>query len=68
MERFDPEGRYVRRYVPELSEVPDRWLSEPWTMPADVQERAGCVIGKDYPAPLVDRKEARERALERYRA
>jgi len=67
LERFDPRGRYVRRYVPELSRVPDEYLAEPWTMPAHVQREAGCVIGEHYPEPLVDRKEARERALERYR-
>jgi len=66
-ERHDPEGVYVRRYVPELAAVPDRYLTEPWTMPADVQREAGCAIGRDYPAPVVDHREARERALDRYR-
>ena len=41
MERFDPEGRYVRRYVPELEDVPDEYLAEPWTMPGEVQEDCG---------------------------
>ena len=67
MERFDPEGRYVRRYVPELRAVPDRWLAEPWTMPVEVQREAGCVIGVDYPQPVVDHGEARREAFERYR-
>jgi deoxyribodipyrimidine photo-lyase len=67
MERFDPEGRYVRHYVPELREVPDRWLREPWEMPGEVQEQAGCVIGRDYPDPIVDRAAAREAAKERFR-
>jgi deoxyribodipyrimidine photo-lyase len=66
-ERFDPDGRYVRRWVPELRRVPDRFLAEPWKMPEDVQRTAGCVIGADYPEPIVDRREARLRALERYR-
>jgi deoxyribodipyrimidine photo-lyase len=65
-ERHDPEGIYVRRHVPELGRVPDRYLSEPWTMPEDVQREAGCVIGTDYPRPIVDHREAREHALERY--
>ena len=65
--RFDPEGTYVRRYVSELRRVPDRYLAEPWEMPDGVQRDAGCVIGEDYPEPMVDRREARERALERYR-
>ena len=59
MERFDPEGDYVRRYVPELREVPDEYLAEPWTMPVEVQREAGCVIGEDYPEPIVDHAEAR---------
>jgi len=67
-ERYDPDGRYVRAYVPELRKVPARYIAEPWLMPADVQESAGCVIGRDYPAPIVDLREARELALARYRA
>ena len=67
MERFDPEGDYVRRYVPELGSVPDRYLREPWAMPYEVQTACGCVIGRDYPEPIVDHREAREAAFERYR-
>jgi deoxyribodipyrimidine photo-lyase len=66
-ERHDPTGAYVRRYVDELASVPDEYLAEPWTMPEDLQREIGCVIGTDYPAPIVDHREARERALERYR-
>ena len=67
MEAHDPHGLYVRRYVPELAEVPDEYLREPWTMPANEQVQAGCVIGRDYPEPIVDHAEARRQALERYR-
>jgi deoxyribodipyrimidine photo-lyase len=66
--RFDPRGEYVRRYLPELAGVPDAKLGEPWTMTAGEQRAAGCVIGRDYPAPIVDRKAARAEAAERYRA
>ncbi len=66
-ERFDPDGRYVRRYVPELARVPDEYLAEPWHMPGEEQERAGCRIGRDYPGPIVDHKRARQAALDRYR-
>jgi deoxyribodipyrimidine photo-lyase len=66
-ERFDPDGRYVRRYVPELARVPDEYLAEPWRMPEQEQERAGCRIGRDYPGPIVDHKAARQAALDRYR-
>ncbi|HUA75015.1 MAG TPA: deoxyribodipyrimidine photo-lyase [Solirubrobacteraceae bacterium] len=67
METFDPAGRYVRRYVPELKLVPDEHLREPWKMPAEDQREAGCVIGEDYPEPIVDHAQARREALERYR-
>ncbi|MFL5862616.1 MAG: cryptochrome/photolyase family protein, partial [Solirubrobacteraceae bacterium] len=66
-ERFDADGAYVRRYVPELEHVPDAYLREPWKMPTEVQERVGCRIGHDYPQPLVDHAQARLAALERYR-
>ncbi|MGA9859841.1 MAG: FAD-binding domain-containing protein, partial [Solirubrobacteraceae bacterium] len=64
---FDPDGSYVRRYVPELERVPDEYLGEPWTMPEEVQEASGCRVGHDYPAPIVDHAQARREALERYR-
>jgi deoxyribodipyrimidine photo-lyase len=66
-ERFDPGGAYVREYVPELAGVPDAYLAEPGSMPVDVQEQCGCVIGRDYPEPIVDHAEARRQALDRYR-
>jgi deoxyribodipyrimidine photo-lyase len=66
-QKFDPDGVYVRNYVPELRDVPDEYLREPWTMPAEVQERVGCRIGDDYPEPIVDHAEARREALDRYR-
>ena len=65
--RFDPDGSFVRRYVPELRDVPDRHLAEPWEMSAEAQAGAGCVIGRDYPAPIVDHLLARREALARYR-
>ena len=68
MERFDPHGDYVRRHVPELRSVPDEYLREPWLMPAEVQRDCGVAIGHYYPEPIVDRRAARERAMERYRA
>ena len=68
MERYDPDGVYVRRHVPELRGVPDRYLAEPWTMPEEVQRECGCVIGRDYPEPIVDHLLARRQALERYAA
>jgi deoxyribodipyrimidine photo-lyase len=67
-ERFDPGGIYVRRYVPELQRVPDEYLIEPWTMPPEVQETSECIIGSDYPAPIVDHAQARREALDRFAA
>lgn len=54
----DPSGVFIRRYVPELEDVPDKYLSQPHTMPGDLQRKIGCVMGKDYPEPLVDHKTA----------
>lgn len=64
--QFDPDGSYVRRYVPELAKVPDRHLPEPWRMPAELQGQIRCVIGRDYPYPIVDHAKARLQAMERY--
>ena len=65
-QKFDPEGVYVRRWVSELRDFPHQHLAEPWKAPEDVQREAGCVIGKDYPHPLVDLKESRAEAIERF--
>lgn len=65
--KHDPEGAFVRRWLPELARVPERHLHAPWTMPGDVQRQAGCAIGEDYPAPIVDHAWARERTLAAYR-
>jgi deoxyribodipyrimidine photo-lyase len=63
-DRFDSGGDYVRRWVPELAKVPDKWIHEPSAAPKDVLEQAGVQIGETYPAPIVDLKESRVRALE----
>ena len=57
--RFDPAGDYMRRYVPELRDVPDARIHEPWRMSAEEQRGGGCRIGSDYPAPRVDHRERR---------
>ncbi len=67
-ERFDPDGTWVRRWVPELRDVPASAIHHPWTMDAAAQRAAGCRIGVDYPAPIVDHAEARARALAVYGA
>jgi deoxyribodipyrimidine photo-lyase len=65
-QKFDPDGLYVRRWVPELVGVPAKFIHEPGRLPLSDQHRAGCVIGKDYPAPIVDHALARERTLAAY--
>jgi deoxyribodipyrimidine photo-lyase len=64
--RFDPAGDYIRRFVPELARVPTSRIHEPWTMTASEQEEAGCRIGRDYPAPIVDHARERAVALSRF--
>jgi len=66
--RFDPAGEFVRRWVPELAGVPTESIHEPWRMSPEVQERVGCVIGRDYPAPIVGHAQARARALDAFRS
>jgi deoxyribodipyrimidine photo-lyase len=67
-ERFDPKGAFIRRYVPELAKVPERWIHAPWTMPPLEQQAAGFVPGRDYPAPVVDHAVQRGKALALYKA
>lgn len=64
-ERFDEAGLYVRQWVPELAQMPDKWLHDPASAPEDVLRKAGVTLGKTYPQPLIDLKSSRQRALER---
>jgi deoxyribodipyrimidine photo-lyase len=66
-QRHDPEGAFVRKWLPALRNVPREYIHAPWTMPTDLQQRAGCRIGKDYPAPIIDHRVARQRALSAFR-
>jgi len=66
-EKFDPDGVYVRRFVPELDSLPNRFLHKPWLAPVPVMAEAGIVLGRDYPLPVVDHAQARERALAAHR-
>ena len=66
--KFDPGGIYIRRWIPELANVPDEFIHTPWLLPREEQKRIGCIIGKDYPNPIVDHSMARGRVLSAYRA
>lgn len=61
--KFDPDGVYVRRYVPELAGLPDEYIHTPWEAPAEILKKAGVTLGVTYPKPIVDHGEARTRAL-----
>ncbi|XP_071493638.1 cryptochrome-1-like [Diadema antillarum] len=65
--RTDPNGDYVRKYLPVLKNFPSKYIFEPWTAPLEVQEKAKCIIGKDYNFPIVDHAEASHRNIERMR-
>lgn len=65
-ERFDPEGGFIRRHVPEPARVTNRQIHSPWLMSRSDQEAAGVIIGRDYPLPLVDHARARADTLARY--
>ncbi len=65
--KCDPQGKYVRHWVPELSHVPEKFIHTPWEMPATVQKKAKCIMDQDYPLPIVDHQEARERTLAAYK-
>jgi deoxyribodipyrimidine photo-lyase len=65
-EKFDPGGKFIRRYLPQLARVPDEYVHAPWTLPLPDQEACGCVIGRDYPPPVVDHATQRTKALALY--
>jgi deoxyribodipyrimidine photo-lyase len=67
-QKFDADGRFIRRYLPQLAGLDAREIHAPWTVDPARQRQAGCVIGHDYPAPIVDHALARQQTLERYAA
>ncbi len=66
-QKFDPDGVYIRRWVPELTRVPDDFIHQPWLMPENIQKSSNCVIGINYPTPIVDHQQIKIRTLAAYR-
>jgi deoxyribodipyrimidine photo-lyase len=67
-QKFDGDGAYVRRYVPEIAALPDKYLHCPWDAPEMILKGANVTLGKDYPKPIVDLKASRERALAAFKS
>jgi len=65
-EKFDPQGEYIRRWVPELAELSTKWLYRPWEAPREALTEANVAIGTNYPQPIVDHPAARQAALDAY--
>ena len=64
--KFDPDGKFIRRYLPQLAKLPDRYIHAPWMAPVGALKEAGVALGADYPLPLVQHELARKKTLERY--
>ena len=58
---MDPNGDYIRKYLPQLARMPVEFIYEPWKAPESVQKQAGCIIGVDYPGPIVNHEEVSRR-------
>ncbi|MDG2460415.1 MAG: deoxyribodipyrimidine photo-lyase [Luminiphilus sp.] len=65
-EKFDKTGEYTRHWVPELGQLPDKYLHKPWEAPLDILTESAVILGDTYPRPIVDHKTARETALAAY--
>ncbi|KXU88372.1 deoxyribodipyrimidine photolyase [Paraburkholderia monticola] len=65
-EKFDPDGRFIKRYLPQLAKLPAKWIHAPWLAGAERLAEFGVVLGENYPEPIVDHAQARERTLARY--
>lgn len=65
--KADPNGDYIRKYLPVLRNMPNKYIHEPWLAPLAIQKSANCIIGRDYPVPVIDHTKATRNNLERMR-
>jgi cryptochrome len=66
--KYDKNGDFIRHYLPQLRNMPAKYIYEPWLAPLDVQKKAGCVVGEDYPPPMVDHAAASKECIEKLAA
>ena len=66
--KHDPEGLYIKKWVPELAKLPPKYIYEPWTAPITIQQACGCIVGKTYPKPIVDHSVAVKANMDRMKA
>lgn len=67
-QKFDPDGSYIRKYIPEIDALPDKYLFSPWEAPGLILKEAGIESGSNYPEPIVDLKQSREAALQAFQS
>jgi deoxyribodipyrimidine photo-lyase len=65
-QKFDGAGEFIRQYIPEISDLPDKYLCNPWEAPEEVLEAANVKLGKTYPKPVIDLSSSRSMALEAF--
>jgi len=65
-EKFDLQGKYIRQWIPEIAKLPNKYLYQPWSTPTSIMHECAIKLGTDYPKPVIDLKETRSRALQKY--
>jgi deoxyribodipyrimidine photo-lyase len=66
-EKFDKDSEYTRKFVPELKNIPDKYLFKPWTAPENILKNSGIILGENYPKPIIDLMESRNKSLSNYK-